>query len=543
MKKFLALIFVVLLLFLTVSPTFALSIDHLNVEVTESEKEEIIEFLKKYNELILLGYMCEGSFEYDDSVMYGTSEEINIESDMFPDNVNEYISKRYEQYSNVGYLVTDERFNSYEELYDLVYEVFLERYSYTRFHEKCRDVYYEFFGNDPLFQDWVSDNYGESNYSAVLAPSFKVDNDGNMYTAKPINDYATLYYRYIDIESVEIGADHNFYYIFARGSSEFKNGKVSEPDSDVRMMITKKSSDPETPEPYKMFTIQSIYAKRDHIQSQDISKLTEEEMVNYCIERYDTINSELLKVDRGKIYKLDNLNTRILGEDNNNYYKIESDIFRSIVDVYDWLKSLKENTREFYNLYLTGGYFELRNERGIGTDDWAIHFPYLADTEYGLFLSETALEQGFLELPLSDEIKETPKMSKKSYFTFSLSSGKYYGDYYFDLFSAKETGKITNLQFIAHTHSEVLSDAYFDWSADTWLRYKIRSNDGDDYTYDNYRYDRDQEKWVPTLLESEKPYEICLYLQHENVNAKFFGFNLFEYGIYDTEYVLPSSIE
>ena len=77
------------------------------------------------------------------------------------------------------------------------------------------DVYYEFFGNDPLFQDWVFDNYGESNYSAVLAPSFKVDNDGNMYTAKPINDYATLYYRYIDIESVEIGADHNFYYIFA----------------------------------------------------------------------------------------------------------------------------------------------------------------------------------------------------------------------------------------------------------------------------------------------------------------------------------------
>lgn len=543
MKKYLAVVLVLMIMFLTISSCFALVIEEMNEEVSEKEKNELIEFIKQYNELILLGYMCEGSFEYDDSVAYGLSEDYlpskidrtEVVTDYrfidqrYPFEISEYINQRYDIFSNVGYLVTDERFNSYEDLFALIYHVFHEWEDiynpYRPYNSRCMNVYFEFFGNDPFFQKkGVTDDDYE--LKSTFLSSFRVDDDGKMYTAKPINSYATLYYRYIDIGSIEICADFEYLYVFARGSSEFRDGKVSEPDSDVRMKILRKRTDMDN-----SFIIESINAKRDHTEYPDLSVMSGNELAHYMIEQYNALNRELLNVDKSKMYKFDDLNVKVLGLESNNYYKVESDIFRSIVDVYDWVNELFYYGEDhFYNLYLGGGFYQLMEAEGYQTNVWAIHFPYLADSEYGLFLSETALEHGFLEIPISD-----------SFNNYTKNSNPFDCKIEYKVFFDKEEGKLDSLRFNVLIPREITR--YFCWSADTWMTCITNH-----FTY-QAQYcilDREEQKWVEDNVGQNRRYDVYLPFDYAKKIDSIFGgglnygnFSELYYKLIDTKYTFP----
>ena len=194
-----------------------------NVEVTdEAVIAEIKALLEKYNEYVLIVNMCDGAIEYDN-----TFEVLDFPIlDWFdydftlPDEDRTAPIPRTHFY---GRKITDSKYRYLNDLKNLLDGIYTKELS---------DIYYRSeFAYSYVEAEYGIKNTGFSNYPPYL-------NVGDMfYATMSFTDFAILSKRHINIDTIKVFECELGYIVTARGSSEFRDGVVCAPDSDVKFLF------------------------------------------------------------------------------------------------------------------------------------------------------------------------------------------------------------------------------------------------------------------------------------------------------------------
>ena len=338
------------------------------VEVTdEAVIAEIKALLEKYNEYVLIVNMCEGSLKYEgEAIDYTISYEHWFNIDITKENYDALPSPPILDFN--GYKIVDERFSDIDSFQKLLEGIYIS---------ELAEMYYR---SEFAFCWEDKDSPFDHKYDSFSRyPRFNFF-DGYNYSTLKFTDNATLRKRYIDIDSIAVFEGSKGYVVTARGSSLFKDGKVQDADSDVKFLITDENG---------ALKISEFEAKRDHITDEKTSS-AQEKLENFFKE-FGSITSLIresdevtLNTDSDPSY----LYYFYIRDDNIEAYLTEDDIFKSIVDVYDWVNS-------FYYTTSAENYF---TRSVFGTFDPAgCVFPtFIYSTAFPdkLYLNKAALNSG-----------------------------------------------------------------------------------------------------------------------------------------------------
>ena len=355
MKKYLSIFLILLFLVGVVSPTFAVG-----DAVTDEVKAEIEELLGRYNEYVLIVNMCDGSLEYDDT---DTVAELKFpvldwfDSDFtLPDDGETAPTPRSRFY---GRKITDSRYSSLDDLINLLDSIYTKELS---------DIYYR---SEFAYSFEVSD-YGSKFTGFCNYPPY-IDIDDMLYTTTSFTDFAILSKRYIDIDTVEVVKSELGYIVTARGSSEFRDGAVSEPDSDVKFLFIEEENG---------LRISRMEALRDHVVTSDADS-NDVEKLKLLFEHYAELLASPSHYNNDKLYILSILSEQAFSNDskvNVNAFKSEHDQIRNLADIYD-LSNLIFTTASaelVYSDIFADGYFS----------SFERFEPIYYNTKHGLFVND-----------------------------------------------------------------------------------------------------------------------------------------------------------
>ena len=258
--------------------------------LSKSEYQKIETLLKKYNDFVLIKYLCKGAFEYDDSVLYYTA--INelyewTEDDGSPNGVKKDKIYRFR------YRVTDQRYSSLNDVSALIYSIF---------EKKEADEEFDYFFR-----------------GGSITPIFADDGE-HLYFNKELNDNALIRMRYIDTDTLDIAKENGKYFVTAKGASVYKNGAIQENDSIIKFVIS------------SSFLIEEIYTSK--INAQEFTFSSHDEVIVYLINELNKLPNEGFESDNSIEYITTfNFSNKRYGRIRVN--KLVDESITSTADIYD----------------------------------------------------------------------------------------------------------------------------------------------------------------------------------------------------------------
>lgn len=382
MKK-IAMILIIFLSIISIQSS-ALSNDSHNENsqiVEDKAVNSVKEILTKYNEYVLLSNRCTGSLEVDTSVLYpaerGKYSELVFYWDelveKYPDIVKmENYSLNYDEYDLKNlipprYKVIDSKYKSIDDIHNLLDSIFTEKLVHLRLAAdiiNTSDVPYV------GIYDWTF-------YSKFEKTGKFYDVDGELYTTWEDQNFKILTLRYIDIESINVLEVENGYVVSARGSSEYRDGKVSKPDSDVKFYFEIVGDE---------LRISAIDFKRDHIKDNETQIGDIYDQINALYELQNDVVFNSLDYDPNTMYIMATRNSYFANPDhlkkNTSVYRFEHERFMNLADLYDWAYDVYSPLKAelFYSIYFDSGYYSPSGQ--------TLSSGRFKNNEYGLFVED-----------------------------------------------------------------------------------------------------------------------------------------------------------
>ena len=285
-----------------------------NVEVTdEAIISEIKALLGKYNEYVLIVNMCEGSLEYDNMfevLDFPILDWFDYDFTL-PDEDRTAPIPRTHFY---GRKITDSKYRYLNDLKNLLDGIYTKELS---------DIYYRSeFAYSYVEAEYGIKNTGFSNYPPYL-------NVGDMfYATMPFTDFAILSKRHINIDTIKVFECELGYIVTARGSSEFRDGVVCAPDSDVKFLFVEEENG---------LRISRMEAIRDHVIKTD-SAVDDMEKLKLLFEQYGELFTSHKQCNKENVHKISFLSEFSLGTDSKltaSVYKSEHERIKNLSDIYD----------------------------------------------------------------------------------------------------------------------------------------------------------------------------------------------------------------
>lgn len=224
---------------------------------------EIKDVLELYNQFVLVFHECDGGYEYSKGIQYELDYSY-IKTSTLSDTVL--------WFNNVPfYRVTDERFNSTQK-----FKTFLSKV----FNEKLSSFFF-----DILFSANYSVHTGDSDkyYFYEVYGQKYIECDGFMYCYTPKSDIS-IWLRYIDIDTISVIEENDRYYVTARGASEYRDSKVQENDSVVKMIFDDIDG--------KLRISEVITVKESNVCNTDTSEAIAKDLVEWYIDYWRLVECE-----------------------------------------------------------------------------------------------------------------------------------------------------------------------------------------------------------------------------------------------------------
>ena len=214
MKKYLSILILLVLFVCAFSPCVTNRV--VATEPSVDIVNEIKDVLDLYNQFVLVFHECDGGYEYSKGIQYELGNNYKSISTL---------SDTVLWFNNVPfYRVTDERFNSTQKFNTILSKVFNEKLSSFFFDILFSANYSEHTGDRDTY--YFYEVYGQK----------YIECDGFMYCYTPKSDIS-IWLRYIDISTIRIAEENDRYYVTAKGASEYRDSKVQENDSVVKMIF------------------------------------------------------------------------------------------------------------------------------------------------------------------------------------------------------------------------------------------------------------------------------------------------------------------